>query len=109
MLEQKQRQLFDYGAIKDEHKEAILEAISLAKEMGHDMYAEFLSKKFEIVPRKQHSINESKLLQILKENNVPFILQGFSLEDDIEYPIVAIVADVRVLDDFFVNKFKNLL
>lgn len=105
----KQRQLFDYGAIKDEHKEAIEEAISLAKEMGHVMYAELLSKKFEIVRRKQHGINESKLLQILKEQNIPFILQGFSLEDDVEYPIVAIIADIRVLDDFFIKKFKKLI
>jgi hypothetical protein len=103
------KQVFDYGAIKIEHKDAIEEAIVLAKEMGHDMYAELLSKKFQITPRKQHGINESKLLQILKENNIPFILQGFSLENDVEYPIVAIVADVRVLDDFFVKKFKKLV
>ena len=100
-------ELFDYGSINDQHKKAIFEVMMLAKQFGHDNFAEFLKFKFEIVEPNRYNLNESEFIQACEKNQVQYNIQGYvknSLDPDaVHYPIVSITEDIRKLNTFIKN------
>ena len=102
---------FDYGAIKDDHKKAVEEAIKYLQEKGVDKGTlDDLKLKFQIESLPKFDFNKSLMVQFCKKNNISIIEQGFVTEtkdgNTNLYPMWGIVEEVRVLDRFFESIFN---
>ena len=102
---------FDYGAIKDDHKKAVEEAIKYLQEKGVDKGTlDDLKLKFQIESLPKFDFNKSLMVQFCKKNNISIVEQGFVTETKDGktklYPMCGIVEEVRVLDRLFESIFN---
>lgn len=108
----KHKSLFDYGDIKKEHKEAIVEAIDVLKNTGQEVSAALLEHKFKIKDNKKYNLNESVFVHLCKKFNMPISIQGYITkgvnENAVDYPIVLIQDEISKLDDFIAFIKQNV-
>ena len=99
-------ELFDYGSITKEHKKAVQEVIDLAKNSGHNLFAEFLKNKFQIVERKKINIDNSVFIKYAKINNMFCSVQGYidnlNLNEPLE-PIISVTEPLSKFDKLIVS------
>jgi hypothetical protein len=104
--------LFDYGAITEEQKKAILEVMDLAKESGNEMFAEFIKHKFKIVEPLRIDHKESEFYKVCESHGIKVWLMGYVQDkgglDPTEpsYPIVSVTEDIRKLENLIENISK---
>ena len=97
--------LFDYGAISEEQKKAILEVMDLAKESGNDVFAEFLKHKFKIVEPVRVDHKEYDFYKHCDSNGIKVWLMGYVQDGggnnpaEPSYPVVSITEDIRKLEE----------
>ena len=108
----KSKELFDYGDIKKEHKEAIIEAIALLNSTGQQVSATLLEHKFKIKDNKKYDLNESVFVNLCKKFKMPISVQGYVTkgvnENAVDYPIVLIQDEISKLDEFIAFIRKNV-
>ena len=110
--EDKRIEMFDYGSISDEQKRALNECANFLS-IKHPDIAQTIRNKFYLVEPKKVKMETSNFLQLCKEANINWSLQGFTLtrdekEEEIQYPIVSITEDIRELERlllFIVKKY----
>jgi hypothetical protein len=94
-------QNFDYGSIKPEHLEAIREVCNILDSLNQSLLSSHIQEKFKIIPRKKYDAESSKFLKFLEENNVNVNFAGFTVHENVEYPLVCVLEDIRVLEKVF--------
>jgi len=96
---------FDYGDIKEEHKRVAEEISELAYQIGQPMLAELIKQKFQLVEIKKYDLEQSEFLNSIKQAGIPWSVQGSMVEgeglDKVQYPLITINQDIRVLDAWF--------
>jgi hypothetical protein len=99
-------ELFDYNSITKEQKKAVQEVIDLAKNAGHNLFAEFLKNKFQIVERKKFNIDNSIFVKYAKINNLFCSVQGYvdnlNLKEPLE-PIISVTDSISKFDKLIVS------
>ena len=94
--------LFDYGDIKDEHKEAAQEIANMLIREGQQELADQIKSQFKIEEIPTYDLKESEFIKYCKEEGIFVSLQGWVRdlggEDTLQYPLCAINEDVRVLN-----------
>jgi hypothetical protein len=104
------KQLFNYGDLKKEHKDAAAEIIDLAKQLGQDNLAEVIAHKFQLVEPNKFNIEDSVFAKACDSVGFKYWIMGWVAEGDgpeaVHYPIVSITEDVRKLDNFIINIAK---
>jgi hypothetical protein len=93
-------EVFDYGSITKEHKKAVQEVIDLAKSSGHDLFAEFLKNKFQIVERKKINLDNSVFVKYAKINNMFCSVQGYIDNLNLNEPLEPIISVTEPLSKF---------
>lgn len=91
--------VFNYGDIKDEHKEAAAECANMMEQMNNSMAAELIRKQFKIVENPKFDLTGHPLVKAAEKADVFLSVQGFITDNGIDYPIIGITADVRRLID----------
>lgn len=108
----KSKELFDYGDIKKQHKEAIVEAINILNNTGQQVSATLLEHKFKIKDNKKYDLNESAFVHLCKKFKMPMSVQGYVTkgvnENAVDYPIVLIQDEISKLDEFIAFIRKNV-
>jgi hypothetical protein len=108
----KSKEPFDYGDIKKQHKEAIVEAINVLNNTGQQMSAALLENKFKIKDNKKYDLNESAFAHLCKKFKMPMSVQGYVTkgvnENAVDYPIVLIQDEISKLDEFIAFIQKNV-
>lgn len=95
------KNVFDYGAINDHHKEAIQEVIDLARNTGNEMFAEVLKHKFQLVEPIRVDYKETAFYKACTENDIKvwtmgYVQDGGGNDPSIPfYPVVSITEDIR--------------
>jgi hypothetical protein len=103
----KVQQVFNYDTINETHKEAAEEIVDILKSIGADIQAELVSKKFKLVEPTRYKLSESAILKLLEQHGMPINIQGYTTENDMQYQIVNVMADVRLWNSFCVKYIKN--
>lgn len=101
------KEVFNYDKVNDVHKEAAQEIVNVLKSMGADIQAELISKKFKLVEPITYKLSESHMMTMLEKHGLPVMIQGFILENDMQYQIVNVMGDIRVWNSFFEKYIKN--
>ena len=90
---------FDYGAITEEHINAVSEIIALAEQQGRYDFADFLRVKFKIKEIPSYDLENSDFVKACKIAGLYCAIQGWVQEgvepDLIKFPLVAMCADIR--------------
>jgi hypothetical protein len=104
------KQLFNYGDLKKEHKDAAIEIAELARQLGQDNLADTIAHKFQLVEPNKFKIEDSIFAQACDQAGFKYWIMGWVAEgegaDAIHYPIVSITEDVRKLDNFITSIAK---
>jgi hypothetical protein len=104
------KQLFNYGDLKKEHKDAAIEIVELARQLGQDNLADTIAHKFQLVEPNKFKIEDSIFVQVCERAGFKYWIMGWVSEGDgpdaVHYPIVSITEDVRKLDNFIINSTK---
>jgi hypothetical protein len=111
----KHKSVFDYGNIKEEHKDAAVEILSLLKQTGtNELVCELIKQKFEIKEIPKYDVNTSTFGNFCKQKNIFVSTQGWIIEGEglekKQFPVVGINMDIRKLDelaDFIFQCGKN--
>jgi hypothetical protein len=105
-------ELFDYGSIKEEHKQAVMEVMELARASGNDVFAEFLKHKFKIeepvkIDYKQSEFYKHCVANDIKVWNMGWVQDGGGNKpEEPYYPVVSITEDIRVIEKLM-DSIKN--
>jgi hypothetical protein len=103
-------ELFDYNSITKEQKKTVQEVIDLAKNAGHNLFAEFLKNKFQIVERKKINIDNSVFVKYAKINNLFCSVQGYvdnlNLKEPLE-PIISVTDPISKFDKLVVSVIES--
>jgi hypothetical protein len=95
--------IFDYNLITEEHKKVVKEITTLLDQHGQEMLSELIKLKFKIVENPKFNLKESIFMDVCKKAEIIPIIQGFTLDNGVEYPVVLIQDDIRKLDSFVAN------
>lgn len=103
--------LFNYGEITEQHKEAVLEVMDLAKQQGNDMFAELLKHKFQIEEPVKVDHKETVFAKACESSDIKVWVMGWVQDGGAEtgaphYPVVSITEDIRKIDKL-VEAIKN--
>jgi hypothetical protein len=101
------KKVFNYDTINETHKEAAQEIVDVLKSMGSEIQAELVSKKFKLVEPITYKLSESSMVTMLEKHGLPVMIQGFTLENDMQYQIVGVMGDIRLWNSFFEKYIKN--
>jgi hypothetical protein len=97
--------VFDYGDIKEEHKEAAAEIINLLNQQGLGLVGEMIKVKFKLKEVPKYDPASSPFVAACAEAGVYCAIQGYIQEgvepNLIQYPLMAICEDIR--------KFEKLI
>ena len=104
-------ELFDYGSVTEEHKKAVLEVMTLAKEHGNDMFAEYLKHKFQIEEPLRVDYKESEFAKACEQNDIKLWLMGWVQDGGAaagspHYPVLSITEDIRKIEKL-IETFRN--
>jgi hypothetical protein len=104
------KELFNYGDLKKEHKDAASEIVELAKQAGQDILAELIAHRFQLIEPNRFQLENSIFAQACKAEGFNCSIMGWVTEGDtpgaIHYPLVAITEDIRKLDNFITKNYK---
>ena len=106
------KELFDYGAIKEEHKQAVVEVMELARNSGNEVFAEFLKHKFKIEEPNKIDYKLSEFYRLCEQNNIKVWLMGHQQEGPEAnpgaplWPVLSITEDIRVIEKL-IESIKN--
>jgi hypothetical protein len=111
----KKKDVFDYGNIKEEHKDAAIEIISILEKLGQGgITSELIKQKFEITEIPKYDVNTSTFGNFCKQKNIFVATQGWIIEGEglekKQFPMVSVNVDIRKLDelaDFIFQSGKN--
>ena len=103
--------VFNYGDIKEEHKEAAVEIANLIANSGNPMLADLVKQRFKVVEIPRYDINLSPFIDACKEAGIFAAVQGYVQEgsdlEKMEYPLISICEDIRKFQKL-VTAIKNL-
>jgi hypothetical protein len=99
--------VFDWRDIKPEHQQAAQEIADIMEGMNQPMLAELIRQKFKVVSPTRFDLRESEFVQECQKNNIGIMIQGYTEEQGVHYPLIAITEDVRRLDKFMANVKKT--
>jgi hypothetical protein len=91
--------VFDYGNINKDHKDAAEEIANYLTELGQPMFAELIKQKFKVVERPKYNLEESPFIQSCRKAGIYCAIQGYTLDNNIEYPLVTVCEDIRKLNN----------
>ena len=92
--------LFCYRDLNKDHKSAAQECIRILSEFNQPMLIELIKNKFKLVEHKKFDLNNSEFIKKAKEVNITTSVQGYIIENDIEYQVIGITEDIRKLEEF---------
>lgn len=95
--------IFDYNSITEEHKKVVKEITAMLDHHGQEMLSELIKLKFKIVETPKFNLKESVFMEACKKAEIIPVIQGFTIEYGVEYPVVLIQDDIRKLDSFVAN------
>jgi hypothetical protein len=100
----KKKDVFDYGNIKEEHKDAAIEIISILEKLGQGgITSELIKQKFEITEIPKYDVTKSTFGNFCKQKDIFVATQGWVTEEENlekkQYPYVSVNEDIRKLDD----------
>jgi hypothetical protein len=98
--------VFNYGEIKDEHKEAASECANILENMNHPELAELIKKQFKIVENPKFDFHGHPFVKAAEQAEVFCSVQGFVSDNGVDYPIIGITDDVRKIINLY-NCIKN--
>lgn len=90
--------VFDYRNINDDHKKAAEEIANILADSGQPMLSELVKLRFEVVERPKYNLNDSPFIDFCKKAGLHFVIQGYTVENGIEYPMITICEDIRKLN-----------
>ena len=93
--------VFNYDKITDDQKEAAQEIVDFLDGCGNNLIANVISERFKLTPPKRYPIADVELFKKFEELRMPVSIQGYSKEDNVEYQIVNVIADVRLWEKFW--------
>ena len=96
-----QKELFNYGEIKDEHKDAADECANILQNMNHPELAELIRKQFKIIENKKFDFKDHPFVKATEQAEVFCSVQGFVSDNEIDYPIIGITEDVRKIMNLY--------
>jgi hypothetical protein len=94
-------QNLDFNSLTETHKRTADHIAKHAENLGMVEFADTIRKDFGLVKRKTYKLSDSPFVKKMEENDIFVAIQGFTVEDDVEYPIVAVVNDIRNLNKLF--------
>lgn len=91
--------VFDYGNLTDENKAAALEIANMLESQGLGDLATSIKIKFKIKEIPKYDLESSPIVSAIKEAGMFCSVQGYLQEgakpDIIQYPLIAVCADIR--------------
>lgn len=102
--------VFDYGSIKQEHKDTAEEIVNILNSAGQSMLAEMIKTKFQLVEKPKYDWENSPFTLAAVEAGLYVNAQGTVENDGIEYQIVSITDDIRRLEKIIpviINKYEE--
>jgi hypothetical protein len=96
-------ELFNYGDIKEEHKQAVLEVMELARQQGNVVFAELLKHKFQIEEPVKVDHKDTDFAKACEAADVKLWIMGW-VQDGLadagspHYPVVSITEDIRKIE-----------
>jgi hypothetical protein len=90
--------VFDYRSLNEDHKKAAEEIANILSGMGQPMLAELVKLKFEVIDRPKYNLNDSPFIDFCKKAGLHFTIQGYTIDNGIEYPLVTLCEDIRKLN-----------
>lgn len=92
--------VFDYNSITDEHRKAVKEVLNILEKFGYDMVTDMIKIQFGITQRPKYNLQDSEFIKCCEKANIIPIIQGYLVDNNVEYPVVFIQDDIRKLNDF---------
>lgn len=89
---------FNYNNITDLQKDTIKEVCRICEERGMNDFSNELKVQFQIVEREKYDTTQNKFVQKCQENGLHISYQGFMVENNVEYPMIALTGDLRDLE-----------
>jgi hypothetical protein len=93
--------VFNYDKITDDQKEAAQEIVEFLEGSGNNLIADVIAEKFKLTPPNRYPIADIEVFKKFEELRMPVTVQGYSKENNVEYQIVNVIADVRVWEKFW--------
>jgi len=90
-----ERKIMNMDNLNADHKEAATYVVDFLNENGNRILAELLARRFQLKKIKKYDIEPSGITKWCKENGLHFSVQGYTEENNEEYPSVSISGDVR--------------
>lgn len=90
--------VFDYRNITEEHKKVAEEIANILSDIGQPMLAELVKVKFQVVDRPKYKLDDSPFIDFCKKAGLHFTIQGYTIENGVEYPLVTLCEDIRKLN-----------
>jgi len=98
--------VFNYGEIKNEHKEAASECANILQNMNHPELAELIKKQFQIIENPRFDFKDHPFVKAAEQAEVFCSVQGLVTDNGVDYPIIGITEDVRKIINLY-NCIKN--
>lgn len=94
-------EVFNYGNITPEDKRVAQEIVDICESTNNQMVAELIKHKFKLKSMPKYDIKDSVFYKKCLENEINCMIQGNILDNGIEYPVIAICEDIRILNKLF--------
>ena len=99
------REKFNTDNLKDEHREIIKDIVDYLSENGNELLAILIGKRYKLEPTQKYDIKDTITVDFCNKSNMPYSIQGYVNENNIDYPLVTISGDIRK----FEKSFKDYL
>lgn len=102
--------VFDYGSLKQEHKDTAEEIAKILNQAGQSVMAELIKEKFELVEKPTYDWENSPFTLAAIEAGLFCNCQGHVVDNGVNYQIVSITDDIRRLEKIvpiIINKYEE--
>ena len=102
--------VFDYGSLKQEHKDTAEEIAKILSGAGQDMLATLIKEKFQLVEKPTYDWENSPFVLAAVEAGLYCNCQGTVVDNGVNYQIVSITDDIRRLEKIIpaiINKYEE--
>jgi hypothetical protein len=86
---------FNTDNLKNEHREIVKDIVDYLSENGNELLALLISKRYKLEPIEKYDISNSIVIDFCDKSNIPYSIQGYVTENNIDYPLITITGDIR--------------
>jgi len=104
------KSVFDYGSLKQEHKDTAEEIAKILSDAGQDMLSTLIKEKFQLVEKPTYDWENSPFVLAAVEAGLYCNCQGTVVDNGVNYQIVSITDDIRRLEKIIpaiINKYEE--